>query len=72
MTGTTARKARTRLVVGADRAVRERRGRVDPDQSRELPVHQPVSETLYRSEDQQRRDRAADTGPVTYFPPEHL
>ena len=43
-----------------------------PDQSRELPVHQPVSETLYRSEDQQRRDRAADTGPVTYFPPEHL
>ena len=45
---------------------------VDPDQSREMPVHRPASETLYRSEDYERRERAADTGPVTYFPPEPI
>jgi len=47
-------------------------GQGHPDQSRALPVHRPASETLYRSEDQERRERAADTGPVTYFPPEPL
>jgi hypothetical protein len=38
--------------------------------SRAIPVHRPASETLYRSEDQVRRDRSADTGPIPYYAPE--
>ena len=43
---------------------------VDPSQSREIPVHRPVSETLYRSEDHDERERGPDTGPVIYYPPD--
>ena len=46
-------------------------GSVDPSHSREIPIHQPVSETLYRSEDHDERERAPDTGPVIYFPPDN-
>lgn len=45
-------------------------GPVEPSQSREIPVHRPVSETLYRSEDHDVRERGPDTGPVIYYPPD--